>query len=95
RRRLASLPSCYKRTRPSVLKLKRKEDFIINSGKKGGSSSLAEVHNGWQKLWSAKVSGKVRDYRKWIVEFAKHNGTPNFGRSPEEYINQRCFEIFT
>ncbi|KAI4972391.1 hypothetical protein ZWY2020_003316, partial [Hordeum vulgare] len=62
---------------------------------KGGSSSLAKVHNGWLKLWSAKVPGKVRDYRKWIVQFAKHNGTPNFGRLPEEYINERCFDIFT
>ncbi|KAI5005864.1 hypothetical protein ZWY2020_033107, partial [Hordeum vulgare] len=82
RRRLASLPSCYIRTRPCVLKLKRKEDFIINSDTK-------VAHLPWQKYTT------VRDYRKWIVEFAKHNGTPNFGRSPQEYINQRCFEIFT
>ncbi|KAI4975498.1 hypothetical protein ZWY2020_049105 [Hordeum vulgare] len=79
-RRLASLPSCYNHTRPSVLKLKRIEYFIINLDKKGGSSSLAKVHNGWLKLWSAKVPGKVRDYSKWILEFTKYNVTPNFGK---------------
>ncbi|KAI5008907.1 hypothetical protein ZWY2020_009955, partial [Hordeum vulgare] len=83
RRRLASLPSCDNHTRHSVLKLKRQEDFIINSDKKVD-------HLLWQKYTML-----VRDYIKWIVEFAKHNGTLNFGRSLEEYINKRCFEIFT
>ncbi|KAI4964012.1 hypothetical protein ZWY2020_008485, partial [Hordeum vulgare] len=72
RRRLASLPSCYIRTRPCVLKLKRKEDFIINSDTK-------VAHLPWQ-------NGLLN---------LLHNGTPNFGRSPQEYINQRCFEFFT
>lgn len=44
----------------SAYKLRRQEDFIINRDKKGGSSSSVQVHNGWLKLWSAKVPGKVK-----------------------------------
>ncbi|VAI78539.1 unnamed protein product [Triticum turgidum subsp. durum] len=122
RTQAASLPSCYKHTGPSVFKLKRQEDLIINMDKKGGTSSSVELHNGWLKLWIAKVPRKVKihlwciyfqriyvgdelkrrkyidmvmNYRKRIVEFTKHNGTPNFGKSPEEYFKQRCVEIFT
>ncbi|EMS49870.1 hypothetical protein TRIUR3_17574 [Triticum urartu] len=58
RTQAASLPSCYKHTGPSVFKLKRQEDLIINMDKKGGTSSSVELHNGWLKLWSAKVPRK-------------------------------------
>lgn len=66
RTRAASLPSCYKHTRPSVFKLKRQEDLIINMDKKGGTSSLVELHNGWLKLWSANVPRKVKIHLRCI-----------------------------
>ena len=70
RTQAASLPSCYKHTGPSVFKLKRQEDLIINMDKKGGTSSSVELHNGWLKLWSAKVPRKVKIHL-WCICFQR------------------------